>query len=179
MAIDWRTTSRGAVAGVAAAGVWAAQQPLDKHLLASDYDDVELLGKSVVGGPGWYPAGLAMHLANGAIFGAAYANVAHRVPIPAWLRGPVAAIAQNFAMWPLGRISDRLHPRADQLPELAGNRRALAQTTWRHLVFGVVLGELERRLNPPEEPLPETYEAYVSSNGHGSIEHAAASQSAS
>jgi hypothetical protein len=47
-----------------------------------------------------------------------------------------------------------------------------AQATWRHLLFGVVLGELERRLNDePDEELP-SYEHVVSTNGHGNIEHA-------
>ena len=67
MAIDWTATSRGAAAGVVAAGVWAAQMPLDKRLFDSSYDDVELLGKAVAGDRRlWYPAGLALHLANGA-----------------------------------------------------------------------------------------------------------------
>jgi hypothetical protein len=179
MGVDWRATSRGALAGAAAAGLWAAQQPLDKQVFDSDYDDVELLGKSVVGGPVWYPVGLALHLANGAAFGALYANVAHYVPIPSWLRGPLAGQLENVGTWPLSLVVDRLHPRRDELPVLGGNRRALAQATWRHLLFGLVLGELERRLNPPEEPLPPEYEAYVSSNGHGSLERAAAGQSAS
>jgi hypothetical protein len=46
-------------------------------------------------------------------------------------------------------LSDRFHPARDQLPRLTGNRRALAQATWRHLLFGVVLGELERHANGP------------------------------
>jgi len=177
MALDWRATSRGALAGTAAAGLWAAQQPLDKQLFATDYDDVELLGKSVVAGAGWYPAGLAMHLFNGALFGAVYASFARYVPIPRWLRGPVAGQLENFGTWPLTRVVDRLHPRRDELPVLVGNRRALAQATWRHLLFGIVLGELERRLNPGDELLPPPLDTYVSSNGHGSLEHAAAGQS--
>src|SRR5436853_561822 len=54
----------------------------------------------------------------------------------------------------------------------AGNARAFAQATWRHLLFGVVLGELERRLNPPPEPEPEPYSDAMSSNGHGDLDHA-------
>jgi hypothetical protein len=46
-------------------------------------------------------------------------------------------------------LSDRFHPARGNLPRLTGNRRALAQATWRHLLFGVVLGELERRANRP------------------------------
>jgi hypothetical protein len=178
MAVDRARTARGALAGAVAAGVWAAQQPLDQRVFDSAYVDVELLGKAVTRGPGWYPVGLALHMANGALFGAVYANVARLAPVPATTRGPLAALAQNAAFWPLGRLSDRLHPARRDLPALHGNGRALAQSTWRHLLFGVVLGEVERRLNPPRADVPPPYEAMVSSNGHGRIEHAVAAGAA-
>jgi len=178
MALDRARTARGALAGAVAAGAWAAQQPLDKRVFASPYDDVELLGKAVTRGPAWYPAGLALHLANGALFGAVYANISRLAPIPAWSRGPLGALAQNSAFWPLGRLSDRLHPARGELPQLTGSGRAFGQAVWRHLLFGVVLGELERRLNPPEQDVPPPYEAMVSSNGHGRIEHAVAAGAA-
>ncbi len=170
MALDRDRTVRGALAGTVATAVWAAQQPLDKRAFASRYDDVELLGKMVTRGPAWYPVGLALHCVNGALFGATYANVGPMVPLPPWARGVLAGMAENFALWPLGRVIDRLHPARDELPRLTGNRRALAQATWRHLIFGVVLSELERRLNPPVEELPRPFEGIVSSNGHGSLE---------
>jgi hypothetical protein len=67
--------------------------------------------------------------------------------------------------------TDRLHPARQDLPTLWGSGRAFAAATWRHLVFGFVMGELERRLNPPgTEPEPVSDEV-VSTNGHGSIEH--------
>jgi hypothetical protein len=173
MAIDTGRTLRGALAGAVAAGVWVVQQPLDKRLFGVPYDDTELLGKVVTRRT--VPArviGTAMHLANGALFGAVYANVAPRLPLPSWARGPAAGLAENFATWPLAALSDRLHPARDDLPTLSGNRAALAQATWRHLLFGVVLGELERRLSDPaDEDLP-VYEHVMSSNGHGSLENA-------
>ena len=170
--LDRTRTLRGAVSGALAATVWALQQPLDKRVFPSRFDDVELLGKTVTRGDGWYPIGLGMHMLNGALFGGVYANFAPRMAIPAPLRGPAAAMAENFATWPLVALTDRLHPARDELPRLAGSRAALAQATWRHLLFGVLLGELERRLNPePEPPDPEP-EAPYSSNGHGSLEHA-------
>jgi hypothetical protein len=173
MAIDRAQTLRGALAGGVAAAAWAAVMPLDKRIAGSAYDDVELLGKAVTRRRGWSTAaGLAMHLGNGALFGAIYANVAPRVPLPSWARGPAAALGEGVATWPLAEVSDRLHPARDELPKIARDRRAFAQATWRHLLFGVVLGELERRLNaPPEAELP-SFEHVVSSNGHGSIEHA-------
>ncbi|MCW3006574.1 MAG: hypothetical protein JWP17_1200 [Solirubrobacterales bacterium] len=172
MAIDTAKTLRGALAGAVAAGVWVAQQPLDKRVFRVAYDDTELLGKLVTRRRA--PArvvGTAIHLANGALFGAMYANAAPRLPLPSWSRGPAAAMVENFGLWPLAAASDRFHPARKELPRLAGNRAALAQATWRHLLFGVILGELERRLNAPADEETTSYEHVISSNGHGSLEH--------
>lgn len=175
--VDRIRTLRGAVCGAVAAAVWALEQPLDKALLSSDYDDVALLGKALTRGDGWYPAGLAMHMANGAAFGALYVGLAPVLPLPPVLRGPAAAVSEHLALWPLGRVCDRLHPARKDLPALTGNRRAFAQATIRHLLFGLVLGELERRVNPaPERVLPMPEPDY-SSNGHGSLEHAFSTES--
>jgi hypothetical protein len=170
-------TLRGAVSGALAAAVWALAQPLDKLAFASAYDDVELLGKAVVRGDGWYPAGVALHLSNGALFGAVYANLAPALPLPPPLRGPAAALTEHLALWPLTLLSDRFHPARKQLPELAGNHKAFAQATVRHLLFGLVLGELERRLNTTPEPAPPLSQDEFSSNGHGSLEHAISAES--
>jgi hypothetical protein len=169
--MELQRTLNGALAGAVAAAVWAAQQPLDKRLFRSGYDDVELLGKLVVRDSSWPLAGWALHIQNGAIFGAVYSQLRAFIPGPAPTRGIVASLAEHAALWPLGGLVDRHHPARSELIQLAGNRRVLAQATWRHLLFGVVLGELERRLNPADanEPL----EVPVSSNGHGNIEHAA------
>jgi hypothetical protein len=59
-----------------------------------------------------------------------------------------------------------------ELPKLWGSGRAFAQATWRHLLFGLILGELERRLNAGPEAAPPQPEAAYSSNGHGSLETA-------
>ena len=48
MVLDRDRTLRGAVAGALAAGVWLAQQPLDKPLFGVDYDDGELLGNAAI-----------------------------------------------------------------------------------------------------------------------------------
>jgi len=171
-ALDRTRTLRGAVCGALAAAVWALEQPLDKALLKSDYDDLAILGKVVTQGEAWHPLGLAMHMANGALFGAVYSHVAPLLPLPPYARGPAVAMTEHVAFWPLGRLSDRLHPARKQLPALTGNRRAFAQATIRHLVFGLVLGELERRVNASPEPaLPGAPHDY-SHNGHGSLEHA-------
>jgi hypothetical protein len=170
--IDRTRTLRGAVCGALAAAVWALQQPVDKLVFGSRFDDVELLGKAITRDEGWYPLGFAMHMGNGAVFGAAYANIAPALPIPPALRGPAVALTEHLGLWPLGALTDRLHPARKELPTLSGNRRAFAQATWRHLLFGVVLGELERRINAEPETAPPEAEADYSSNGHGRIEHA-------
>jgi len=84
-----------------------------------------------------------------------------------------AGLSEHVALWPLGALVDRHHPARSELEPLSGNRRAFAQAAWRHALFGLVLAELERRLNPEGqfEPLEQVP---VSSNGHGNIEHAAA-----
>src|SRR5688500_3259438 len=66
---------RGALAGAVAAGVWAAQQPLDKRLFGVDYDDAELLGAFITRrrrSPETFAIGTALHVLNGAVFGAVY-----------------------------------------------------------------------------------------------------------
>ncbi len=172
MPIDRTRTARGALAGAVAAGVWAAQQPLDMKVFGVRYDDTELLGKAVTRSRWWPAVGIPMHLANGALFGAVYANVARRAPLPSWLRGPAAGLGEHVGSWPLVLVTDRVHPARDELPTLGTSAAAFAQATWRHLLFGFVLGELERRLNDePDEDIP-SYEHVVSSNGHGNIEHA-------
>jgi hypothetical protein len=162
--MELRRIPSGAVAGALAAGVWAAQQPLDKRAFGSDYDDVELLGKLVTRDSGWQAAGLAIHVTNGAAFGAVYALLRPLIPGPAQTAGPIAGLTEHLATWPLIGLIDK---------SLVGNRRVFLQSAWRHLLFGLVLGELERRLNPAGqfEPLEQVP---VASNGHGNIEHAAA-----
>ena len=172
MPVSRAVTARGAVAGAAAATVWALQQPLDQRVFGVPYDDCELLGKAVTRGRWALPVGWALHAANGALFGAVYANVAPRVGLPSWARGPAAGMAEHAVTWPATALVPVLHPAGADFPKLWGSGRALAQATWRHGLFGVVLGELERRLNAEAEPEIPAYEAVVSPNGHGTLEHA-------
>ena len=170
--MELRRTANGALAGALAAAVWAAQQPIDKRFFDTRYDDVELLGKLVTRDSGWPAAGLALHMANGAAFGAVYSLLRPLFPGPAALAGVTAGLAEHAGLWPLGRLVDDHHPARGELEGLWGNRRAFSAATWRHLLFGLTLGELERRLNADDkfEPLEDVP---VSSNGHGNIEHAA------
>ena len=137
---------RGGVAGAVAAVVMTLEQPLDKRLFDSSYDDVEILGKLVTRGDGWRPIGLALHVQNGAILGAAYARLKPSLPGSAVLAGLTAALIEHVATWPMTALVDRYHPARKELPKLAANRRAFAQATIRHAVFGIVLGFLEQAL---------------------------------
>jgi hypothetical protein len=172
MPTDRSQAARGAVAGAVAASVWALQQPLDQRVFGVRYDDTEILGKLLTRGRAWPVAGIALHVLNGAAFGAVYSRVAPELPLPSWLRGPAMAVAEHLASWPLTAVSDRVHPARKELPALAGSPRAFAQSLWRHLLFGAVLGELERRLNPQEGDRAQRVEDLARSNGHGDIQHA-------
>jgi hypothetical protein len=172
MPIEPARTARGALAGALAAGIWSAQAPIDMRAFGVAYSDSALLGKAVTRGPSWPAVGVALHLLTGAAFGAAYAHVAPRLPVPAWARGPLAGLVEHLSTWPLTVAVERVHPARDDLPPLWGSGRAFAQATWRHVLFGVVLGELERRFNGPEPLVPPSLEEHVSSNGHGDLEQA-------
>lgn len=163
-------TARGALAGAVAASVWAVQQPLDMRLFGVPYDDPGLLGTAVTQGRWTKPVGYALHALNGAVFGAVYANAAPRVPLPSWARGPAAGMLEHALSWPATALIPRFHPAPKDIPVLWGSGPALAQATYRHLLFGLVLGELERRLNAEPEPEIVSYEAVVSTNGHGKLE---------
>jgi hypothetical protein len=173
MAFDRTRTLRGALAGAAAGAVWIAQQPLDKQLFGVDYDDALLLGRLArLDGPAAAASGFALHVANAAAFGALYANVAPSLPIPRALRGPAVALAEHLATWPLTKVLDRFDL---GVPKLWGNNAAFAQAAYRHVLFGALLGELERRLNPPEADLEPVDADVAATNGHGSAEHLVAS----
>jgi hypothetical protein len=48
-------------------------------------------------------------------------------------------MAEHLATWPVTRFLPGV--------KLYGNHRAFAQAVWRHLLFGVLLGVIEERLN--------------------------------
>ena len=133
-----------------------------------------MLGRTVVNDDNYYAPGLALHLLNGALFGAAYALIAPSLPGPSWLKGPAVALAENTALWPATALMDDHHPARDKLPKLSGSRRAFYQASWRHIVFGAVLSETERRFAGPPVAGDGTavIETVYSSNGHGNIDHA-------
>ena len=171
MAFDATRTLRGGRARAPPPGRWGPPPPRHKRGLGVDYDDAELLERLArVRAPATHPVGLALHVANGAVFGAVYANVAPSLPGPGAVRGAAAGLAEHLATWPGTLVIDRLSLGRD-FPKLWGDPRAFAQATWRHVLFGALLGELERRLNPPESDLEPIDAAAAASNGHGSVEH--------
>lgn len=135
---------RSATAGAAAAATWAAQEPLDQRIFGCDYSDVAVLGKGVTRGPRWRATGLAIHAVNGAAFGLAFHEARARLPVGPRKLALGMAIAEHLALYPLCYFIDRYHPARGKpgVPPLLTNRRAFAQATWRHALFGTVLGRL-------------------------------------
>jgi hypothetical protein len=135
---------QAALAGGAAAAVWALQEPLDQRAFRFGYSDVALLGKLVTRGPHWRAVGFAVHVGNGVVFGLVV------WALHEWLGGDVfwlavaAAMVEHVLTYPLTLLTDRYHPArgAPELPPMARSWRAFGQATYRHLLFGVVLGLL-------------------------------------
>ena len=128
----------GAKAGAIAALVWAAVEPFDRRALRHDYSDVAVLGKAVTRSRAWPLAGLALHAANGAVFGMAYERVRKR-----GTSALAMALAEHTVLFPLGAIVDRRHPaRGTKGLAPLWSKRAFAQATFRHLLFGALLGRL-------------------------------------
>jgi len=135
--------ARPAAAGAAAACVWAALEPLDIRLFRNDYSDVAMLGKLVTRSRAWPVAGIAVHTANGALFGLAVDALRRRTSVPPRHLALGLALAESFALFPLGALIDRVHPaRGSAGVGQFFNARGLGQQTARHAVFGLVLGRL-------------------------------------
>jgi len=135
---------RAAASGAVAAVLWGVAEPLDQRLLRYDYSDVAVLGKAVTRGPGWRATGFALHAANGAVFGVVFDELRDRVPIGPRRLAVAMALAEHATLYPLCWFIDRHHPARGEhgVPPLLTSPRAFAQATWRHLVFGTVLGRL-------------------------------------
>ncbi|HLM34863.1 MAG TPA: hypothetical protein VK278_03695 [Gaiellaceae bacterium] len=136
-----RARARAALAGAAAAGAWAAFEPLDRRVLRHDYSDVAVLGKLVTHSRWWPLAGLALHAANGATFGLAFHEVRRRTGMPPRLLAFALAMTEHVALYPLSHVVDKRHPARGE-PGLAPlfTARGFTQATARHALFGALLG---------------------------------------
>jgi hypothetical protein len=130
------------LAGAAGAAVWASAEPLLGRLFRTPYSDRRLLAGLTGRSPA---AALALHLGNGAIFGALFERLGGRGP----LQGALAAQAENIVLWPAMAIIDHGHPdrRSGAWPPLLRNGRVFAYEVAAHALFGAVLGLLL-----PQEP---------------------------
>jgi hypothetical protein len=118
---------RAAAAGAVAATVWGLLEPLDRRVFRCDYSDVELVGF------GSRRLGFAVHAANGALFGLGFDAVRRRTSIDRRRLAVALALGEHAALWPLLLLIDR---------KVATSPRAFAQGTFRHALFGLVLGRL-------------------------------------
>jgi hypothetical protein len=127
---------------MAAAAAWAAAEPLGQRLFRTPYSDVRLLGATITRGRLWWPAGLAVHLANGAFFGALFERLGGHGPKQAI----VAAQSESVLLWPGMALVDRFHAdrRSEAWPRLLLNGRVFAYEVAMHALFGAVLGALVR-----------------------------------
>ena len=141
----WRAVGAGATAAI----VWGALEPVDRRLFRHDYSDIAVLGKAFTRGPGWRPLGFAVHALNGAMFGFAYHEVTRRVPRDPRRLALELALLEHLALFPTGVLVDRYHPaRGEAGVARLLHRRAFAQATFRHAVFGLVLGRLGTQNGP-------------------------------
>ena len=118
---------RAAAAGSVAAVVWGLQEPLDQRVFGCDYSDVLFLGR------GHRSVGFVVHAANGALFGVAFDAVRRRVDVDQRGLALALALGEHLALWPFISLVDR---------SLVTSPRAFAQATYRHALFGFVLGRL-------------------------------------
>jgi hypothetical protein len=130
------------LAGAAAAAIWASAEPALGRLFRTQYSDRHLLAGLTVRGPA---TGLALHLVNGALFGAVFERLGGRGSF----QGALAAQVENVLLWPAMAVVDRIHPdrRSGAWPPLLRNARIFAYEAAGHALFGAVLGLLL-----PQEP---------------------------
>ena len=135
---------RAASAGAVAATAWGLLEPVDQRLLRCDYSDIAVLGKALARGPHWRLAGFVLHAVNGAVFGLAYDEVRRRLRADPRRLALGLALSEHLTLYPLCYFIDRYHPARGEpgIPPLLTNPRAFVQATWRHAVFGTVLGRL-------------------------------------
>jgi hypothetical protein len=137
-------STRGALAGAVAAGIWNGYDPLLKRTFGTPYADSEVLGPFITTGRYEWLANLVTHMAGGAAFGYVFERLGGRgVRV-----GMAAAVAENALLWPVIGLLEPIHPKrkSEEWPPLLTNGRAFTSATVGHAIFGVLLG-----LGLPEE----------------------------
>jgi hypothetical protein len=135
---------QAALAGAAAAAVWGLVEPLDQRVFRFPYSDIAILGMFVTRGPRWRTAGWIMHVGNGAVAGLVFWAIYDWRGGSAFWLAIAFALVEHLLTYPLTMLTDRFHPArgAPELPPMSRSGRAFGQATFRHLLFGVVLGLL-------------------------------------
>ena len=132
------------LAGGLAAAAWGLVEPLDQKWFRFPYSDIAILGKFATRGPHWRAAGWTMHIVNGAVAGLVFWALFEWTGTNAFWFAIAFAMVEHLVTYPLTLLTDRFHPArgAPELPPMSRSGRAFAQATFRHLLFGVVLGLL-------------------------------------
>jgi hypothetical protein len=103
-----------------------------------------------------------LHAVNGAIAGVAFVEVDRMLGGSVRRNALAFGLAEHFLLFPLSGLSDRFHPARDHpdIAPIASSGRAFALATWRHILFGFVLGrrlggerqatESQHRLQPSQ-----------------------------
>jgi len=107
--------------------IWGLQEPLDRRVFGCDYSDVLFLGR------GRRSVGFVVHALNGALFGLGFDIVRQRVDVDERRLAVTLALAEHMVLWPFIGLVDR---------RLVASPNAFAQATYRHALFGVILGRL-------------------------------------
>ena len=118
---------RAAAAGAIAAVIWGLQEPLDRRVFGCDYSDVLFLGR------GRRSVGFVVHALNGALFGLGFDAARQRVDLDERRLAVTLALTEHMVLWPFIGLVDR---------RLVTSPSAFGQATYRHALFGVILGRL-------------------------------------
>jgi hypothetical protein len=135
---------QAAIAGGAAATAWGLVEPFDQRVFRFPYSDIAILGLFVTRGPHWRAVGWTLHIVNGALAGLVFWALFEWIGGNAFWFAIGFALVEHLLTYPLTLLTDRLHPArgAPALPPMSHSGRAFAQATFRHLLFGIVLGVL-------------------------------------
>lgn len=103
-----------------------------------------MLGNALTHGRRWRRAGLALHVADGALFGLAFHEAWARLTVPPRRLALGMALAEHVRSTrsPSSSTATTPGPHEARVPPPLTTSRTFAQATWQHTLFGVVLGRL-------------------------------------